>query len=222
MLLCLEKSNNPPSLLRYRTSDSYVVQSKNDSSIGAVLWFGPASALGTVFTPFVLQIDKIPASFSQFYQGTFSRASAFWAACYAHNMANLKWNYAIRDLQDRQNSLERASIDLMQTLEKDFGVEYNFNYLESAVLENAAKVVHSLWNLSDEIMFKYASGFVNQDDDNGGMSQMVGYPRWWLEAVGYRQGPPPPPTQPKCCNPPKSNMSNKPLRTKSEVVSATS
>ena len=59
----------------------------------------------------------------------------------------------------------------------------------------------SLWSLSDEILFKYASGFVNELPDK--MSQMVGYPEWWLKAVGYPEGPPPPPTKPKCCHPPK-------------------
>eukprot|EP00980_Cylindrotheca_fusiformis_P029465 scaffold23479_cov143-Cylindrotheca_fusiformis.AAC.15 len=188
----------------YRTSDSYIVQSKEGASLGAVLWFGPASALGTVFTPFVVQLEKIPASFSTGYQGEFSRSSAFWAACYAHNIANLKWNYAIKDVGDRQVELETASLELLKNLQEHYELEsIDFATVESTILDNAAAVVNSLWQLSDKIMFKYASGFVNDDAKHGGMSQMVGYPAWWLEKVGYRDGPPPPPTKPKCCNPPK-------------------
>jgi dipeptidase len=172
----------------YRTSDSYVVQSRTGLSTGAVLWFGPASALGTVFTPFLVQLDRIPSSFSTGYQGIFSRSSAFWASCYAHNIANLKWSYAIQDVQKRQDMLEQASIDLMEQLQQQLLVDPDFDSVQSAILQNAAAIVESLWSLSDEIMFKYASGFVN-DVDDGGMSQMVGYPAWWLEAVGYREGP---------------------------------
>jgi len=161
----------------YRTSDTYVVQSKKGNSLGGVLWFGPASALGTVFTPFVVQLESIPKSFSTGYQGVFSRESAFWAACYAHNIANLKWSYAIQDLQARQDMLETKSMELMKELEAASG-RLDFASIQSAILDNAAGVVSSLWQLSDEIMFKYASGFVNEDDTNGGLSQMVGYPAW--------------------------------------------
>mmetsp|Transcript_25088 Transcript_25088/g.61797 ORF Transcript_25088/g.61797 Transcript_25088/m.61797 type:complete len:611 (-) Transcript_25088:92-1924(-) len=201
----------------YRTSDTYVVQSNKESSLGGILWFGPASALGTVFTPFVVQLESIPKSFSTGHQRVFSRGSAFWAACYAHNIVNLKWSYAIQDLQARQDMLERKSIQLMQQLEADYHGSHqdphqDFEFVESAILDNAADVVSSLWQLSDEIMFKYASGFVNEDDSHGGLSQMVGYPAWWLEAVGFKEGPPPPPTKPKCCNPPKDGKTTTALR----------
>jgi len=189
----------------YRTSDTYVVQSKKGASLGGVLWFGPASALGTVFTPFVVQLKSIPKSFSTGWQGVFSRKSAFWAACYAHNIVNLKWNYAITDLQTRQDVLEKKSIELMKKLEDQYLCGKDFDSTELAILDNAEGVVSSLWQLSDEIMFKYASGFVNEDDAHGGQSQMVGYPAWWLEAVGFQGGPPPPPTKPKCCNPLKAS-----------------
>ena len=166
----------------YRTSDTYVVQSKKGASLGGVLWFGPASALGTVFTPFLVQLESIPKSFSTGYQGVFSRESAFWAACYAHNIANLKWSYAVKDLQARQDMLEKKSIELIEELQAGYQVskreQGDFSSVQSAILDNAANVLSSLWQLSDEIMFKYASGFVNEDDSHGGLSQMVGYPAW--------------------------------------------
>ncbi|CAM9512455.1 unnamed protein product, partial [Heterosigma akashiwo] len=192
----------------YRTSDTYVVQSRSFAEAydgtgdgnGAVLWFGPASPHGTVFTPFLVQLSDIPESFRSGHQQEFSRKSAFWAACFVHNVANLKWSYAIKDIVERQQSLEEASIKMVKKVDKMYksGDKHIMAKLESEYFENAAAVVSSLWSLSDEIMFKYASGFVNAPDN---MSQMVGYPAWWLKLVGYSDGPPPPPTKPKCCNP---------------------
>jgi dipeptidase len=184
----------------YRTSDTYVVQSKNGALTGAVLWYGPSSALATVFTPFVVGLSDIPTSFRSGHQTKFSRESAFWAVCFVHNLANLKWSYMYQDITTRQLELESSSVALVQEMEEDFQRHGNFDTVEYAYRKNVESIVASVWSLSDELMFKYADGFVNQP---GHMSQMVGYPEWWLEVVGFSDGPPPPPTIPKCCHPPK-------------------
>eukprot|EP00977_Amphora_coffeiformis_P013524 scaffold3576_cov170-Amphora_coffeaeformis.AAC.6 len=191
----------------YRTSDTYVVKSKQGASTGGVLWFGPASALATVFTPFIVGLSDIPDSFRTGHHAVFSRSSAFWASCYAHNIANLKWSYAIQDVTARQNELEAESVAMVESMEKFFAARQDMMAVEEAYLANVDKVVASLWSLSDELLFKYASGFVNEPPD--GMSQMVGYPEWWLRAVGFQDGPPPPPTIPKCCHPPKHDNVSK-------------
>jgi dipeptidase len=215
----------------YRTSDTYVVQSKEypqqrqqlseeqgaafPASPGAILWFGPASPLATIFTPFVVSMSDIPVSFRSGHQSVFSRESAFWAACYAHNIANLKWSYMIQDITKRQDDLETASLELVTSIGKDYYYQTTTNdhqnYLElveAALAKNADSIVKSLWSLSDELVFRYADGFLNfpesEIDQHGGeTTKVLGYPSWWLEAVGYKDGPPPPPTQPKCCDPPK-------------------
>lgn len=191
----------------YRTSDTYVVQTKKSDSKNweAILWYAPASALGTVFTPFVVSMKDIPASFRSGHHAVFSRESAFWAACVVHNIANLKWSYMIQDIGELQSQLEASSLELVETLfssRESMEVEVNLSAIHQSLLENADKVVASLWGLSDKLLFKYASGFVNEPPH--GMSQMKGYPAWWLQAVGYQEGPPPPPTAPKCCNPDKA------------------
>jgi len=182
----------------YRTSDTYVVQSNKKLTAGAILWFGPASSLGTVFTPFMVGMPDIPASFRSGHQSVFSRDSAFWASCSVHNIANLKWSYAVKDIESKQNSLEQASVDLLKELEEEFQISGDFGVVNTELLENSKHIVSSLWDLSDLILFKYASGFVNEPDN---ISQMVGYPKWWLEKVGYQEGPPEPPTKPRCCDP---------------------
>jgi dipeptidase len=183
----------------YRTSDTYVVQSRSScdsTGPGAVLWFGPASPHGTVFTPFLVHLSDIPSSFRSGHQQNFDRKSAFWAACFVHNIANLKWSYAIKDIKARQAQLEQASIAMVTKMDASYKRDQDMGKVESEYRKNIDSVVSSLWSLSDEIMFKYASGFVNEPN----MSQMVGYPAWWLKAVKYSEGPPPPPTKPKCCN----------------------
>jgi hypothetical protein len=86
--------------------------------------------------------------------------------------------------------------------EEEYSKDGNFYAVEDTYLKNIEYIVQSLWSLSDELLFKYASGFVNEPEEEK-MSQMVGYPEWWLKAVGYEDGPPPPPTKPKCCHPSK-------------------
>jgi len=73
--------------------------------------------------------------------------------------------------------------------------------LESRLTANAAHVVETAWKLSDDLLFQFASGFYNDPSTNV-MGETDGYPAWWLNAVGFRDGPPPPPTLTKCCRPP--------------------
>jgi dipeptidase len=182
----------------YRTSDTYVVQSRKGASTGAILWFGPSSALATVFTPFVVGLSDVPPSFRSGHQAVFSRESAFWAACFLHNVANLKWKYMIKDINARQDELESASVAMVAAMEEEFAKNQDMTTVEETYFSNMEKIVYSLWSLSDELVFKYADGFVNEPDN---WSQQVGYPAWWLKRVGFQDGPPPPPTKPKCCNP---------------------
>jgi hypothetical protein len=169
------------------------------NALGGILWFGPASALATVFTPFIVGLDDVPTSFRSGHHAVFSRASAFWAVCVVHNVANLKWNYAIQDITKLQDKLELASVQMVSQQEELYRKNKNMIAVQEAYYQNIERIVAALWSLSDRILFKYASGFVNEPT----MSQMVGYPKWWLEAVDYEQGPPPPPTKPKCCHPHK-------------------
>lgn len=59
-----------------------------------------------------------------------------------------------------------------------------------------ASQVKGWWNLADRLLFTYCDGFENKwTEDDTGLSTFstssVGYPDWWLQAVGYEGGPPP-------------------------------
>merc|ERR1712107_921182 len=59
--------------------------------------------------------------------------------------------------------------------------------LSSAYGHHAGDVLHAFWNLSTQLVAKYADGYLND-------GAPMGYPDWWLRAVGYEHGPPPPST----------------------------
>lgn len=231
----------------FRTSDTYVVRTHSDPKRDNVLWFGPASALGTVFTPFSVAATSttdVPASFRDHHQSEFSRESAFWAACAVHNTANMRWDHAVADVEETQRRLERdsermvveterrrarATSSSFETLANVGEHQHHHQHhqhrsskrlshhrsataavavevereIAAAYEANAAKIVQELWDLADRLLFKYASGYVNEPPRH--MSQAVGYPDWWLRAVGYEQGPPPPPTTARCCAPAKKH-----------------
>jgi hypothetical protein len=63
--------------------------------------------------------------------------------------------------------------------------------------QHARLVTEHWWKLGDSLMAKYADGFVSANDGKSEPGLSVGYPDWWLEAVGYADGPPPPPDPPK-------------------------
>ena len=61
----------------------------------------------------------------------------------------------------------------------------------------AEDVLAAFWALPDQLMEQFADGYMND-------AEPMGYPDAWLAKVGWPEGPPPPPKDPKlphCCQP---------------------
>lgn len=65
--------------------------------------------------------------------------------------------------------------------EKVFLESFDVAAMTRAYTENAQEVVHSWWKLGDDLLMRYADGFLN--DPLPG-SEPLGYPMWWLQMVG--------------------------------------
>jgi len=63
--------------------------------------------------------------------------------------------------------------------------------IDSLFNENAKHGVQSFHTLINSLLFTYADGDVNYWAGGNFHSISTGYPAWWLEAVGYPNGPPP-------------------------------
>lgn len=167
----------------FRTAETHVVQAR-DHGVGSVLWYGPHAASTTCFMPLSAAATAVPAQYTVGDPVVLSRESAYWAHKYVANIVKLKYSYAMRRVHDAQKVYELAGEDLIASLDAIKSPKAKF--LNTAFANHASRIMRSFWSIPDEIVQAYADGW-----DNGKAS--LGYPDWWLEAVGYQNGPPPPP-----------------------------
>ena len=177
------------SIALFRTSVSYVIQLRDwlPDEVGAVVWYGPHGADTTLYVPFPIGMTKVPAAYAEGSPLKLSRDNAFWAHRVVGNIANLKYSYMIKDIRHHQQGLETAGAALVKDLDAHYQKHKDIDHISRAYRNFAEYVVGTWWSLEDQLLEKYADGFVNGEPE--------GYPAWWLKApgVGYQDGPGPGP-----------------------------
>jgi len=169
----------------FRTGDTYVVELNpaNPADLQSVIWFGPHAPHGTVFQPFAPGLPApVPDSYTYGHQRTFNRTTAFWAHRYVLNLAQIKYGYMIKHVQDKQKAREAEMDKRLQSWVKAYGARLTPEQLSMQMRAAADETTAQWWALADDLMFSYADGFVSTDERFG---QSVGYPSWWLKSVGY-------------------------------------
>eukprot|EP00730_Choanoeca_flexa_P017207 TRINITY_DN8254_c0_g1_i1.p1 TRINITY_DN8254_c0_g1~~TRINITY_DN8254_c0_g1_i1.p1 ORF type:complete len:152 (+),score=33.80 TRINITY_DN8254_c0_g1_i1:50-505(+) len=125
--------------------------------------------------------------------GVMDRQSAFWAFRYVENLANLRFNPMIADVHLRQAQWEARAMKLRQEILAWYPNSPNATRLTEELVRHGNDVIADWWKLADELMVKFADGFVTTNMGTHDMAVAPGYPAWWLKSVGYAQGPPPVP-----------------------------
>jgi len=169
----------------FRTTATHVVQLKR-SGQGAVLWYGPHAAAGTVFLPLAARATSVPSEYTIADPKNLSRDSAYWAHRYVYNIAKMKYSYAMQDVRELQTRLEDEGEQLVRKLDSAPSTPESLN---AAYAKHATRVVEAFWAMPDKLMQKYADGWLED-------GSTLGYPAEWLRAVGYQNGPPQPPAEP--------------------------
>jgi len=173
----------------YRTAQTHVVQARSaNDGVGTVLWYGPNNADSTVFFPMPAGATRVPEPYRHMDPKTIDRSTTYWAHRYVFNIAKIKYSYAMSDVRAAQQLLENAGIEMVSALDAEARLG---GASSSEINERAAalaeQVLSTCWSLPDLIISKYADGWLHDGD-------ALGYPDWWLKAVGYENGPPPPPS----------------------------
>jgi len=171
----------------YRTTTAHVVQVRGVGQ-GSVLWFGPHASASTCFVPLSAPSTAVPTPYGVADPNILSRQSAYWAHRTVFNVAKIKYSYAMQDVRALQNRLEAEGEALVAQLD-GMSPQANAAILNEAYAKHAARAHQAFWALPEQLVQKYADGWLQDQSP-------LGYPDWWLRAVGYQEGPPPPPKQP--------------------------
>jgi len=170
----------------FRTTSSHVVQCRGWGQ-GTILWFGPHAAPGTCYMPLAAAATEVPAMYTVADPNVLNKQSAYWAHRFAFNVAKIKYAYAMKDLAALQQTLEGAGAALVSKIDASVSIEPAM--LNAEYARHAAAILQSFTSLPDLLVWKYADGWLAD-------KSLLSYPDWWLEAVGYPQGPPPAPVEP--------------------------
>jgi dipeptidase len=178
----------------YRCGFSYVCQARGwlPDPIGGVVWFGPDEPMSTCYVPFYAGVTKIAPPYYTCDTTKFSQDSAWWAFNFVANWAGLKYSYMIRDIQQKQDSIELAEIESLKEMDQqalalykkdpDKARELLTTYCET----QANQVVKDWWALAWTLVARYDDGYVNAP---GKMAQEVGYPKDWYDKSEWPHGP---------------------------------
>ncbi|MGM0465443.1 MAG: dipeptidase [Acidobacteriota bacterium] len=177
----------------FRCSYSFVIQARNwlPDHIGGVVWWGPDAPHTTCYVPFYAGMTDLPEEYSIGSLYKFTRKSAWWAFDFVSNWADLKFSYMIEDIKAKQKKIENKEFAMQPAIDQAAQMMYKTNsdlareYLTSYCIKNANDVVTEWWELSDYLITKYNDGYINLPE----LGKGVGYPFWWLKAVGYDKGP---------------------------------
>jgi dipeptidase len=203
------------SIALHRTTYTHVLQTRAwlPDAVGGITWFGAHAAHGTCFIPLPAGATGVPPSLMVGNATVVDRASLWWAHRYVHNLAQLKYGYAVADVRRAQEEWEAKGLALVHEMDARYGPgadtatsrahdlptppgRHTREQVTAAYFAHADAVLTAWWALADTLMVQYADGFISMPGQKGGPGAAVGYPARWLKAVGWSRGPPPPPPPP--------------------------
>lgn len=174
----------------FRCSYSFVgqVRSNLPDPLAAVAWFGEDQPITTLYMPVYAGAKEVPVSYSIGDRTKFDINSSWWAFNFVANWADLRFNAMIKDIRAEQERLEgkffaaqadfeRRAADLYRR-NPEQGLDMITEYVNKAMEE----VDRDWWALAWNLVGKYYDGYEMTPQ---GRQTTLGYPKEWLEAVGF-------------------------------------
>ncbi|HEY9113468.1 MAG TPA: C69 family dipeptidase [Bacteroidales bacterium] len=169
----------------YNTAFSFVAQMRNylPDEVGGVVWFGVDDTYTTCYFPIYCQSVSIPVSFQTGDINQYSSESAWWVFNFVANLANVRYNDMVADIQKVQQKTE------LQFIQQQYAVESAALLLDKPgrilFLSNytvmAGDKVHQEWKqLGNYLLTKYNDGYIKNPQ---GKIQEISYPDNWLETI---------------------------------------
>jgi dipeptidase len=199
---------NERAISTQQTGFSFVTQSRSalPDPIGGILWFGVDDTYSTCYIPMYCGMTRVPETFAEGNGDilTYSETSAFWTFNLVTNLAYLRYDSMIKDVQKVQYELEstfikmvpaidQAAITLWNKGEKDLAIEMLTNFSV-----NAGNNTVDRWKLlSHYLLIKYKDGNIMKEKDGtfertetglAPMPDQPSYPESWKREVVKEAG----------------------------------
>ncbi len=180
----------PRAISMFRCSYSFVAQARSwlPDPIGGLLWFGEDAPDTTCYVPLYCGVTKVPAGWSQGNRHEFDPNSAWWAFNFVNNWAVLRWDAILKDVNLEQAKWEGDFFAKQADVEAKAQKLYKkdpkqaVSYLTDYSYKSMEKVQKAWWTLAWQLVGKYQDGYVMSPE---GKQEKIGYPTWWLKAVGF-------------------------------------
>ncbi|GET34073.1 peptidase C69 [Prolixibacter bellariivorans] len=200
---------NERAISTQQTGFSFVAQmrSKYPDPIGGIMWFGVDDTYSTCYMPVYCGIQKVPEPI-RVGNGdmlTWSDNSAFWVFNTVSNLAYLRYDYMIKDIQKVQSELETKFVDFTPAVDEaamDLWNKGQHNMARKFLTEYSDKQVNLTVNrwkqLEHYLIIKYKDGNIMKEKDGKfernesgklpAMPDQPGYPEWWYRNVAKQTG----------------------------------
>jgi len=189
----------------FRTSYSFVAQSRNISDSLALLWFGPYAPSSTSYAPIYVHAEVLPISYTRGSLFSYDPLVSFWSHLAASNYASRFYNFAFADIKELQTSLFEASLyntrlieakasKLLSSTEIHYPGGTSFSIGETIIKpmvtavtnKQASKILMSWTELFPKLITKYHDGYIAQNLESPMISMhKLFYPKEWLDATGF-------------------------------------
>ena len=173
----------------FRCSYATVLQARGwmPAWIGGLVWFAEDDPKTSVYVPLYAGLTRLPKAYEIGSRDRFDRNSAWWAFDFLGNWANLRYDAMIKDIREAYTRIEKGFFDQQADVEKKALDLYKQDpadareFLTDYSNTMAQKTVEEWWKLADSMIVRYNDGYINER----GQEKSVGYPKDWLDAVGY-------------------------------------
>jgi dipeptidase len=134
-------------------------------AIGGVVWLGYDNPMTTPHTPFYIGIDQMPASYMVDGRGKFRRDCAWWAYRQVSQLAFLRWQDMVKDIEKVWKPIEEKAWADQAKIEAEALALYKQDpakareYLTRYSHDMANGAVDAYWKLAEDLWSKYTNLF---------------------------------------------------------------
>ena len=134
-------------------------------AVGGVVWLGYDNPMTTPHTPFYIGIDQMPASYMVDGRAKFRRDSAWWAYRQVSQLAFLRWQDMVKDIEKVWRPIEEKAWADQATIEAEAVALYKQDpakaraYLTKYSHDMANGAVDAYWKLGEDFWSKYTNLF---------------------------------------------------------------